>query len=192
MRCPPKRSPSTFCMLGMTTVVSSAFGKDIGWESGGMLIVSLNGSGEQGAVCDNLAWSARFRLPSASVQLYSRLMRSHTTLLAWRESRELSHGVVRLAQSSWRPPLRAIFDQLLRSSLSIQLNIAEGYALGNTASFRRHLAIAYGSAIETGELLNMLHDLGATPEAALEPMRAHCSSAQRLILGLIRHMKQPP
>jgi four helix bundle protein len=118
-------------------------------------------------------------------------MRSHTTLLAWREARELSRGVVRLAQTSWRPPLRAIFDQLLRSSLSIQLNIAEGYALGNTGSFRRHLAIAYGSAVETGELLELLHDLEAIPQQELQPLRGRCRGTQRLLLGLIRHMRQP-
>jgi four helix bundle protein len=47
------------------------------------------------------------------------------------------------------------FAQLQRASLSVQLNIAEGYAFGDSPSFTRHLAIAYGSAVETGELLEV-------------------------------------
>ena len=38
----------------------------------------------------------------------------------------------------------------------MQLNIAEGYALSSPPLFYRHLRIAYGSAIETNELLEHL------------------------------------
>jgi four helix bundle protein len=120
---------------------------------------------------------------------YAHFVKTHTSLLAWREARELSRGVLRLAHSAWRPPLRAVFDQLLRSSLSIQLNIAEGYALGNTGSFRRHLAIAYGSAIETSELLEHLLEVDGTPRAEIQVFLESCKKTERLLLGLIRQMK---
>ena len=43
--------------------------------------------------------------------------------------------------------------QLQRASLSVQLNIAEGFAYGDSATYTRFLGIAYGSAVEALELL---------------------------------------
>ena len=46
-----------------------------------------------------------------------------------------------------------------RSSLSVQLNIAEGYAFfSDSATWRKHLRIAYGSAVETDDLLDLMGD----------------------------------
>src|SRR5690242_3036568 len=50
-----------------------------------------------------------------------------------------------------------------RSSLSVQLNIAEGYSLPRR--FRSHLEIAYGSAVETGDLLELALEEGVIPPA---------------------------
>lgn len=116
-------------------------------------------------------------------------MRTHKSLRSWQEASQLSREVIRLSQSSWKPGLRAVFDQIQRSSISVQLNIAEGYALGNTGSFRRHLEIAYGSAVETSELLEILIDLEIAPEVASR-VRERCQLAERLLLGLIRKLKR--
>ena len=85
-------------------------------------------------------------------------MRDHTSLRAWQEARKISIEVIRLAHSSWKPYAAALFSQLQRASLSIQLNIAEGYTYGDSPTFTKHLGIAYGSAVETGELLRLLLD----------------------------------
>jgi four helix bundle protein len=39
--------------------------------------------------------------------------------------------------------------------LSVQLNIAEGYALRSPKRFRNHLDIAYASAVEMRDLLEL-------------------------------------
>ena len=41
------------------------------------------------------------------------------------------------------PCAAAVFSQLQRSSLSVQLNIAEGYANGASRSFTRHLNLLH-------------------------------------------------
>src|SRR5215213_3403199 len=82
-------------------------------------------------------------------------MRDHRSLHAWQEARAVVLGVINLAQTGWKPWASALFSQLQRGSLSVQLNIAEGYAYGDSPSFRKHLSIAYGSAVETGELLEL-------------------------------------
>ena len=97
-------------------------------------------------------------------------MRDHSSLLAWQEAKKVTSEVLDLSETRWTPPLGAIWGQLQRSSLSVQLNIAEGYALGTAPLFTKHIRIAYGSAVETGEL----------------PTMARCQRSQRLLLGLLR------
>ena len=75
-------------------------------------------------------------------------MRDHKSLQVWQSAHAVARGVIELAKSHWKPYAAALFDQLQRASLSVQLNIAEGYTFGDTPSFRRHLGIAYGSALE--------------------------------------------
>jgi four helix bundle protein len=100
-------------------------------------------------------------------------------------------ATLQLSSTAWRPHLRAVFDQLQRASLSVQLNIAEGYALRNVGSVRRHLTIAYGSSIETGEVLELLRDLGASPPDGLDPIIRRNARCQRLLLGLIHRFPAP-
>ena len=85
-------------------------------------------------------------------------MRDHTSLHAWQEAHAISVAVIRMCRSSWKPYAASLFTQLQRASLSVQLNIAEGYTYGNSPTFTRHLGIAYGSAVETGELLQLAID----------------------------------
>jgi four helix bundle protein len=117
-------------------------------------------------------------------------MRDHTSLLAWQEAKDVSRATLRLGATAWRPHLRAVFDQIQRASLSVQLNIAEGYALRNFGSVRRHLVIAYGSAIETGELLEHLREAAVCPNEEIDAIRQRCARSQRLLLGLIHSLKK--
>ncbi len=88
-------------------------------------------------------------------------MASHKQLTAWRLGRDSAIEIHQFADLNWRPQQAAALDQLRRASLSVQLNIAEGYACGVGARCRYHLRIAYGSAVETTELLEFLEALGA-------------------------------
>ncbi len=102
-------------------------------------------------------------------------------------------GVIRLAQEAWRPHAAALFAQLQRASLSVELNIAEGYTFGDSPTFTRHLGIAYGSAVETVELLRLGMESEVLPEAPGQEILAHADSARVLLLGLVkRRRKFPP
>jgi four helix bundle protein len=82
-----------------------------------------------------------------------------------------------------------IFEQLQRAALSVQLNIAEGYALRTSKRFRNHLDIAYGSAVETAELLELSSELELlSPELATSTLE-RCRQCQRLLRGLINHLR---
>jgi four helix bundle protein len=113
-------------------------------------------------------------------------MRDHRSLEAWQEAREVVLGTIQLARDSWKPHAAALFSQLQRASLSVQLNIAEGYAYANSPSFTRHLEIAYGSAVETGELLEIALDADVASAKIVKPLLTRNERSQRLLLGLLK------
>ncbi len=87
-------------------------------------------------------------------------MKTHKELVAWQVARELTLAVHCWCDTHWTRPRSAILEQLRRSALSIRLNLVEGYAFGRSARCRNHFRIAYGSAVETTEVLEFLSELG--------------------------------
>src|SRR5688572_16999847 len=117
-------------------------------------------------------------------------MRDHTSIRAWQEAHGISVAVIRLARSAWKPYAAALFSQLQRASLSIQLNIAEGYTFGDSPTFTRHLGIAYGSAVETGELLRLALDAEVLPAESVKTLLQRTRNTERLLLGLLKHRRK--
>jgi four helix bundle protein len=113
-------------------------------------------------------------------------VRDHRSLHEWQEARAVVLGIIELARHSWKPYAAALFTQLQRASLSVQLNIAEGYAYGESPTFARHLAIAYGSAVETGELLKIALDAEIVSAEIGRNLLTRNHRSQRLLLGLLR------
>jgi four helix bundle protein len=99
-------------------------------------------------------------------------------------------GTLEVARTAWKPYASTLFSQLQQASLSVQLNIAEGYASGDSPSFTRHLTIAYGSAVETGELLELALDSDIMPADIVRELLHHNQLSQRLLLGLLKWRKQ--
>jgi four helix bundle protein len=95
-------------------------------------------------------------------------------------------GTLEIGRTSWKPYAAAVFSQLQRASLSVQSNIAEGYAYADSPSFTRHLAIAYGSAVETGELLEIALDAEIVPVSLGKELLNRNQRSQRLLLGLLK------
>ena len=118
-------------------------------------------------------------------------MRDHKSLLAWQEARKVVQAVFEGSRTCWKPYAAAVFAQLQRASLSVQLNIAEGYALRSQRRFRNHLEIAYGSAVESRELLEILAANDLLPERLSQPALESCSRTQGLLLGLIKRYRDP-
>ena len=122
--------------------------------------------------------------------VYRSSVRNHTTLRAWQEAHALSVEVIRLSKTSWKPYAAALFSQLQRASLSVQLNIAEGYTFGNSPNFTRHLGIAYGSAVETGELLRLALETEVLSEASLHGLLQRIEETERLLLGMLKRRRK--
>jgi four helix bundle protein len=113
-------------------------------------------------------------------------MKDHRSLEAWKEAQAVSLSVIEAAREYWRPWASAVFAQLLRSSLSVQLNVAEGATFSRSPTYTRHLGIAYGSAVETGELLELAARSGILPPDVADRLVQRSSRCQRLLLGLLK------
>jgi four helix bundle protein len=116
-------------------------------------------------------------------------MSDHRSLEAWRVARSVAFLVFKSARDHWRPWARALFDQLQRAALSVPLNIAEGWTFSASRSRTRHLAIAYGSAVETGEILSLVADLGLLPEPTMAALIEQNRRSQRLLVGLLKRCR---
>ena len=116
----------------------------------------------------------------------------HHSLLAWKEAREVARLALRVCRTQWRPSASALFSRLQRSSLSIQLNIAEGYALADRGRFANHLAVAYGSAVETRDILELAVEEGILPREGSTEILARCQRCERLLLGLLKRYRPIP
>ncbi|HTO72194.1 MAG TPA: four helix bundle protein [Gemmatimonadales bacterium] len=116
-------------------------------------------------------------------------MADHRTLKAWTEARLVVQGVLRASQDHWRPWAGAVFGQLQRASLSVQLNIAEGWSFSASPTCTRHLGIAYGSAIEAADLIELMIDSELLPKELGEDLRRHSVQCQRLLVGLLKRRR---
>ena len=109
-------------------------------------------------------------------------MRDHRSLLAWQEA----NAVVRAVMGGTRTKRHPCVEQLQRAALSVQLNISEGYAFSSRKRFRNHLQIAYASAVEAADLLELSGQLELISRDSTAAMLARCRQSQRLIRGLLR------
>jgi four helix bundle protein len=116
-------------------------------------------------------------------------VRSHRELLAWQRAHLVATAVHQYAARCWRPNLAVPIDQLRRSALSVQLNIAEKFAVGRSPRCREHLRIAYGSAVETTELLEFLVELTADDLPLLQTLTQRSRETQALTLRLWQRSK---
>jgi four helix bundle protein len=106
--------------------------------------------------------------------------------LAWQEA----NAVVRAVMIETRGRRHPCVDQLQRAALSVQLNFAEGYPLRSSKRFRNHLDIAYASAVETTELLELSSELELLPAGNLGSVIQRCRRCQGLLLGPIKRLRR--
>lgn len=116
-------------------------------------------------------------------------MRKYKTLVAWERSRELSVLSFEATSDAYHPRARALFDQLRRAALSVELNIVEGYALGTRAQFMRHIRIAIGSAAETECLIELAQRLKCLPEPVTERLAKLLNEILACLHGLLRRLR---
>ncbi len=77
----------------------------------------------------------------------------YKNLLTWQLADELAKEIYKTTSRFPKREIYGLTSQLRRASISIPLNIIEGYSRNNKNEFRQFLRIALGSLAETGYLL---------------------------------------
>ncbi len=117
-------------------------------------------------------------------------VRQFEDLECWQLGRELAKAVYQLTESSRLAKNRALSWQIIRSSISIPSNIAEGFERGAKKEFIQFLYIAKGSAGELRTQLCIASDCGLIAEARAEKLGNQCLTVSRKIARLIRSLKE--
>ncbi|HTO73452.1 MAG TPA: four helix bundle protein [Gemmatimonadales bacterium] len=113
-------------------------------------------------------------------------MPKHYSLAAWQEARSVVIGLFGLGRESSEVRNSVFYGQAIRAGLSVQLNLAEGWAFGPSPTLTRHLRIAYGSAVEVSDLIALMIDLRMIAAAEGEALREHSDRCLALLVGLLK------
>ncbi len=119
-------------------------------------------------------------------------MHKYRTLLGWQRSHALAAAVLGATDARYHARARILFDQLRRAAISVEANVVEGYALGTTGYFRRHLRIAIGSAAEAECLVRLAAEVGYLPVETAGALEALAGDCIRTLRGLLRACGSPP
>lgn len=116
--------------------------------------------------------------------------RSVRDLVFWQRAMLLAGDVHRLVQSF--PPVEryGMSSQLLRASVSIAANIAEGRGRFSRREFANYVSIARGSLAETETLVILARQVGYLTEAQSAPVEQQCEALYRMLTAL--HKKLAP
>jgi four helix bundle protein len=115
---------------------------------------------------------------------------SYRELVVWQRSMALTKEVYKLAAAFPKDERFRLVDQVLRASVSVPANIAEGFGRAQTREFLRFLAIAKGSLNETETYVLLAIDLGIVSDSQTERIRELVSEIGRLLTGLRRSLQR--
>ena len=113
-------------------------------------------------------------------------MQDYTKLLVWQRARSLTVSVHELSRAFPLGIAPGLRSQLLRATMSIATNVAEGAARDSRADFARFVSIAAASSSEVEHHLNVASDLGLIDGAIVAQMVARVVEIRRMLCGLRR------
>jgi len=119
-------------------------------------------------------------------RLYGHPMHKYRSLAAWQSAHKLCIMVLKTTDRTKIPRTWAVFDQMRRAAVSVEVNIVEGYAFGTSPGFRRHLRIAFGSAAEVEALVNIAAEMEYIQPEQTAELGALVDRTLGTVLGLLR------
>ena len=116
------------------------------------------------------------------------LIKRHEDLNAWQRAYEVALEINRLTNESSFDKKWAIKDQMLRSSLSISSNIAEGFGRKSKKDFARFLLIAMGSNDELRNQLRFSFDTKLITEEDFNSLNDKLIEVRKMTHGLRKYL----
>jgi four helix bundle protein len=107
-------------------------------------------------------------------------------LIAWQKAQDLAFNLFTFFEDSNSNPIK---DQILRASLSISNNIAEGFDRNGNPEFKRFLYYSLASCSEVKSMMYLIERLGIIPTEKVKVYLFECSEISKILKGLIRSLK---
>jgi four helix bundle protein len=97
-------------------------------------------------------------------------LKAFRKLIVWQRAHELTLMIYKASENFPKYEMFGLTSQIRRSAVSVEANIAEGYALGTSPNYLRHLNISVGSLAETESHIEIAHDLGYLKDTNYEKL----------------------
>ena len=109
---------------------------------------------------------------------------------AWQKARELVKEIYAVSNAGAFTRDFGLRDQIRRASVSIMLNIAEGFARKTTKEFAQFLVITHGSAAEVQAALYVALDQKYVTPERFESLYSMSDETSRMIMGFARYLSK--
>lgn len=109
---------------------------------------------------------------------------------AWQKAREVSSTIYRICKAGELSKDFGLRDQIRRSAVSVQSNIAEGFGREGNKEFVRFLKIAKGSSSEFRSQLYNLLDADYINQQVFEDLYSRSEETENLIGGFINYLEK--
>ncbi len=104
-------------------------------------------------------------------------------ILAWQKSKELAKEIYTSFGDSKDYGFR---DQILRASVSVMNNIAEGFERKSNNEFKYFLYVSKGSSGEVRSMLTLAFELKKIDEPTYKSLFKHSEEISKILSGLIK------
>jgi len=111
-------------------------------------------------------------------------------ILAWQKARELTKGIYDLTSSSEFSRDFGLKEQMRRASVSIMLNIAEGFARKTDKDFSKFLIQAHGSAAEVQSGLYVALDQGYVTQSQFDYINKKADEISAMTMKLSHYLSE--
>ena len=107
---------------------------------------------------------------------------------AWKKARELTKEIYKVSLSSNFKRDFGLRDQIRRASVSIMLNIAEGFARKTDKEFARFLTQAHGSAAEVQAALYVALDQNYISQEEFDLLYSQTEKVSKMIMNFTLYL----
>ena len=118
-------------------------------------------------------------------------MASYKDLIVWQKAMDLVVEIYRICKFLPKEENYGLSDQMRRSVISIDSNIAEGQARDSKKDFLRFLSIAQGSKAELETQIEICRRLKYIPDNELQKSENLASETGKMLRNLIRKLQEP-
>ena len=118
-------------------------------------------------------------------------MASYKDLIVWQKAMDLVVEIYRICKFLPKEENYGLSDQMRRSVISIDSNIAEGQARDSKKDFLRFLLIAQGSKAELETQIEICRRLKYIPDNELQKSENLASETGKMLRNLIRKLQEP-